>query len=60
MNMMLANAKLRPKTFKLYLAARTGTGMDEALFRKAVKELNKQMNAVAVDTTTFRLKISNK
>ncbi|MBB6501259.1 hypothetical protein [Pedobacter cryoconitis] len=60
MNMMLANAKLRPSSYKLYLAARTDAGMDEAIFRKAVRELNKQMNAVKVDTSTFKLKIFNK
>lgn len=60
MAMMLANVKLRPLSYKIYLAARTGPGMDEALFRKAMMELNKQMNAAHVDTTAFRLKIFNK
>ncbi len=60
MKMMLANVKFRPSTFKLYLAGKTGSGMNEGLFRKAVHALNKQMHAAKVDTSVFKLKIFNK
>lgn len=58
MHMMLAQVRHRP-SFRVYLTGRVKEGVPETVFRKAVRELNRQMAAVEVDTGKFVIKIYN-
>lgn len=52
MHFMLAQVRHR-SSFKVYLAGRQSDGVPEALFQRAVRELNKQLHAVKADTSRF-------
>lgn len=55
MRMMLAQVRHRP-SFRVYLTGRQMDGVTEALFRRTVRELNRQLAEVEVDTSAFVLK----
>ncbi|WP_341837805.1 hypothetical protein WJU16_08035 [Chitinophaga pollutisoli] len=59
MPMMLAQVRHRA-SFRIYLTGREKDGVTESLFRKAVRELNKQLSKVVADTSRFVMKVHNR
>lgn len=59
MPMMLAQVRHRP-SFRIYLTGREKDGITESLFRKTIRELNRQLNKVEADTGRFVMKVYNR
>lgn len=59
MPMMLAQVRHRP-SFRIYLTGREKDGVTESLFRKTIRELNKQLSNVEADTSGFVMKVYNR
>ncbi len=59
MRMMLAQVRHRP-SFRLYLTGRAKDGISETLFRKAIRELGRQLAEVEADTSGFVIKTYNR